>query len=426
MGKAVKLVLVSVDDGKTEQSNKFYDMVENGDGTYTATWGRVGAPKPSSQTKSMSEWDATYRSKVKKGYKDNTELFIVEGSTTVKTGKTVVKDFLKSRTLAVIDVVKKLQSWAKGSIAENYTVSSEQVTQKQIDKAQIVLNQLTAMDVKKDFTEFNKLLLEFFTIVPRKMKNVKDHLIQKDKKDEQAKAISNIEQKNKIISDEQATLDVMSGQVLLNSNVQESVEDQPELETDIIKASGLDVIEVTDKAVIAKIKSMMAEDKDKFKQAFEVVNNQTAVKFNAHIKNAKNNKEELFWHGSRNENWWSILTTGLLIRPSNAVHSGSMFGDGIYFADKFRKSYGYTSGRNSYWAKGNSNEAILALYSVHVGEQKHIKHHTSDCYTLSHTKLAKDGFDSVFAHGGADLRNNEYIVYQSPQSTVKYLIIVNS
>jgi poly [ADP-ribose] polymerase len=120
------------------------------------------------------------------------------------------------------------------------------------------------------------------------------------------------------------------------------------------------------------------------------------------------------------------MTTGLLIRPSNAVHSGSMFGDGIYFADKFQKSFGYTSGRGSYYAGGSSNEAILALYDVHVGEQKHIKHHDSSCYSLSAKVLAKDGFDSVFAHGGADLRNNEYIVYQSPQSTIKYLVIVNA
>lgn len=427
MGKKVKLVYVSVEDGKTEQSNKFYDMEENGDGTYTATWGRYGAPNPSTQTKSMSEWQKTYNSKVKKGYRDHTELFIVEdskGGTSKKA--TTVKDFIKTRTQSVINLVKRLQSWAKGSIAENYTVSSESVTQKQIDKAQVMLNELTALDVKKDFAPFNKLLLEFFTVVPRKMKNVKDHIISADKLGDDGKKMSNNDQKNKIITDEQGTLDVMAGQVLLNSNVHEQETDEPEVETDIIKASGLELQEVTDAAVIKQIKELMADDKSKFKEAFEVVNNQTAAAHTKHLDKAKNKKMELFWHGSRNENWWSIMTTGLLIRPSNAVHSGSMFGDGIYFADKFRKSFGYTSGRGSYFANGSSNEAILAIYDVHVGEQKHIKHHDSSCYSLSAKVLAKDGFDSVFAHGGADLRNNEYIVYQSPQSTIKYLVIVNA
>ena len=419
MGKKVKLVYVSVEDGKTEQSNKFYDMEENGDGTYTATWGRVGAPNPSTQTKSMSEWQKTYNSKVKKGYRDHTELFVVEGVSDTKKKAGSNKEFLKSRSSFVIDLVKKLQSWAKGSIAENYTVSSEAVTQKQIDKAQVMLNELTAMDVKKDFTAFNKMLLEFFTVVPRKMKNVKDHIISKDGDKFE-------EQKNKIITEEQNTLDVMAGQVLLNSNVKEQETDEPEIETDIIKASGLELKEVSDAAIISKIKNLMADDKSKFKQAFEVVNVNTAAAHSKHVDKAKNKKLELFWHGSRNENWWSIMTTGLLIRPSNAVHSGSMFGDGIYFADKFRKSYGYTSGRGSYWAGGSSNEAILALYDVHVGEQKHITRHDSSCYSLSAKVLAKDGYDSVFAHGGADLRNNEYIVYQSPQSTIKYLVIVNA
>jgi len=38
----------------------------------------------------------------------------------------------------------------------------------------------------------------------------------------------------------------------------------------------------------------------------------------------------LFWHGSRNENWWSIINTGLVLRPTNAVITGKMFGYGIY------------------------------------------------------------------------------------------------
>lgn len=249
------------------------------------------------------------------------------------------------------------------------------------------------------------------------MKKVSDHLVQPTDDLKERKA--------KIITEEQATLDVMSGQVLLNSNVQESVEENV-VETDIIKTSGLEIVEVTDAAVIKKIKEMMADNKSKFKTAYEVKNINTHTKYDNHLKVTKNTKEELFWHGSRNENWWSILTIGLLIRPSNAVATGSMFSDGIYFADKFVKSFGYTSARNSYYAKGNSNEAILALYQVHVGEQKHIHKHDSSCYSITYSSIQKEGFDSVYAHGGADLRNNEYIVYQPQQTTVKYLVIVEA
>jgi poly [ADP-ribose] polymerase len=133
-------------------------------------------------------------------------------------------------------------------------------------------------------------------------------------------------------------------------------------------------------------------------------------------------KKRLYWHGSRNENWFNILQTGLLIRPSGAVYSGSMFGDGIYFADKAQKSIGYTSLRGSYWAHGGDSKAFLALFDVHVGKQKEILHHDSSCYSLSDKVMKKEGYDSVFAKGGADLRNNEYIIYNGAQCTVSHLI----
>lgn len=425
MGKVVKLIMVT-----EENNNKFYTMTDNGNGTFTAEWGRVGATGQS-QTKPIGQWDKVYREKTAKGYKDNTELFVVEGTSQADqkaASKGVIKDFIASRTSAVVNIVKRLQGWAKGSIQENYTVSSEQVTKKQVDRAQSLLDEIVKFDLTtKNIPEFNKMLLEFYGIVPRKMKKVSLHLVQ-DTVDAKKQTNDDLKKrKDAIITEEQSTLDVMAGQVLLQDNIKETDGTAAKsVETDIIKASGLEIEEVKDAAVIKKIKDLMGGDRDKFKEAYEVKNLNTHAQYDKHVAKAKNNKQELFWHGSRNENWWSILTTGLLIRPSNAVHSGSMFGDGIYFADKFRKSYGYTSGRNSYYARGNSNEAILALYSVHVGEQKKIQKHTSDCYKLSHAVLAKTGHDSVFALGGIDLINNEYIVYQSQQSTVKYLVVVNA
>jgi poly [ADP-ribose] polymerase 2/3/4 len=425
MGKEVRLIKVDGD----ANNNKFYNMKENGDGTFTATYGRVGAAKPQTDTKPMSKWDAVYREKtsIKKGYVDQTDLFIEESvvvdtdATTSTKKKTIYKDFLASRSAAVVQMVRDLQGWAKGSVERNYTVSSEAVTQKQVDKAQETLDQIVGFQLDaNNIAEFNKLLQAFYSIVPRKMKHVKAHLVDPD---------SDItERKNEIITEEQATLDVMAGQVKLNSDMKDGEvdEDEEEIETDILKSSGLDMNEVTDDAVIKQIKSMMADNSHKFLKAFEVVNMNTQGKYDSHLTSVANKKEELFWHGSRNENWFSIISSGLLIRPSNAVYTGSMFGDGIYFADKFQKSFGYTSGRGSYWVGGNAPVALLALYSVHVGQQKIIKRHDSSCYKLCHSVLAKENCDSVFAQGGIDLRNNEYIVYQSQQNTIKYLVMVKA
>ena len=51
------------------------------------------------------------------------------------------------------------------------------------------------------------------------------------------------------------------------------------------------------------------------------------------------------FHGSRTENFWSIVTNGLLINPDCGVQrTGSMFGNGTYFAPLVQKSLGYTDG----------------------------------------------------------------------------------
>lgn len=53
----------------------------------------------------------------------------------------------------------------------------------------------------------------------------------------------------------------------------------------------------------------------------------------------------LLWHGTKKENLVGIMQTGFRISPPSAASSGSMFGEGVYFADQFQKSYQYT---NSY------------------------------------------------------------------------------
>ena len=111
-----------------------------------------------------------------------------------------------------------------------------------------------------------------------------------------------------------------------------------------------------------------------------------------------------------------------MIRPTGAIHTGSMFGDGIYFADKAQKSIGYSSLKNSHWTGGSDSTAYLAMFAVHTGNWKKIRNHSRDCYSLSESVLKREGYDSVFAQGGADLRNNEYIVYNGNQCTISHLI----
>jgi poly [ADP-ribose] polymerase len=228
-----------------------------------------------------------------------------------------------------------------------------------------------------------------------------------------------------MINNEQDTLDVMAGQVKLKAQQKEAeLKDKKAAETSVTvePLSLLDQMKLEMEPATAKeieeVKRLASHDAGKIKKVFKVINKITSEKY----INEGQIVEELFWHGSRNQNWFNILQTGLLIRPSGAVHTGSMFGDGIYFANKATKSIGYSSFSGSYWAKGSDSKAYLALFQVNVGKQKHIHRHSSDCYTLNHSKIQREGFDSVYAHGGADLRNDEFIVYKKEKCTIKYLV----
>jgi len=408
-----KIYLIKVEPGAN--NNKYYNLTELGDGTFKAEYGRVGGHM-ATEIYPMSKWDSKYREKLseRKGYKDKTHLFQEE----------VVKDGGKSTITEITDrvvakLVKELQGYAKGSVERNYIVSSEKVTQKMVDEAQVLVDEITNMlKIGQDIQPVNKILVELFQVIPRKMAHVKDYLFEGDEI-KNAKALTAAQQ---LIGQEQATLDVMAGQVSMQDKT--DVKSALPSATNILEAMGLIIVEAP-KTDIPLIKSLMGPNANQFKEAYQVTNIRTQAKFDKALKSFANKQTELFWHGSRNENWWSIMDKGWMLRPANAVISGKMFGYGIYWADKFQKSLGYTSLSGSYWAGGRENNAFLSVSSVHVGNQLHVKRHEGWCSNLDLKSLKSKGdYDSVFAHGGADLRNNEFIIYTEPQCTIKYLVKV--
>lgn len=132
----------------------------------------------------------------------------------------------------------------------------------------------------------------------------------------------------------------------------------------------------------------------------------------------------------------SILNTGLLIRPPGVSTNGSMFGDGLYFADQPMKSLGYADmtgiGR---WAAGSDRRGFLALFKVNVGRQYHLKNSGDhrklklyDEYELALSKLNPFNYDSVYVHqdyysaSAMKIYNNEFIVFRSEQATIAGLV----
>jgi poly [ADP-ribose] polymerase len=444
--KVAILVCVSSDN-----NNKYYNMYEQGGGQFMVIRGRVDVTEIVEGPYPMSKWDTTYKDKTKeskkpKPYTDQTHLFAdqkpaKDAGTAKKTDKS--SGFHSKRTAIVIDFVKQLQKWANQSVEENYTVSAANVTRKQIEHAQQTLNLISSM-IKKgaDTKAINDKLLELYQIIPRRMKRVQDHLFLENKEKKAyigntIKSDDDFKNANDKIAGEQDTLDVMAGQVAVEEQEKkdhvETTTDKKEY--DLLHAMKLDMEDCT-KSEIDMLKKMLdqnaraSHEKNSglFKHAVKVKNNNTEEAYDKFLGKVKNKKKELLFHGSRNENWWSIFQQGLVLRPTNAVITGKMFGYGLYFADKAQKSINYSSysGAARSYTGGSSRNAILAVYEVHQGDQYEIKRHEHSHSQLTDDKMVKLGKDSVFAQGGYDLVNNEYIVYKQQQCTIKYLIEIGN
>ena len=191
---------------------------------------------------------------------------------------------------------------------------------------------------------------------------------------------------------------------------------------------GLEFEEVDDKDV-ELIKKLMNESKDKFRNAWRVKNLKTQERFDKFVADNDIKDIKLLFHGSRSENFWSIIKMGLVLRPTNAVITGKMFGFGIYFAPKCQKSIGYTSLSGAYWTHGGNNTAYMALFDVAYGTPYDVYDFNSKYYDLNYDKLQqfKPGANCLHAHADKGmLRNDEIVVYKEDQMTIKYLIEIGN
>lgn len=135
----------------------------------------------------------------------------------------------------------------------------------------------------------------------------------------------------------------------------------------------------------------------------------------------------LLFHGTRSVNVKGILEKSLLLpKQLVGVHiTGAMFGPGLYWADDWKKSAGYTSLRNSVWSNGGGavtgRSAFMFAADVVIGDP-HLATRPHG-YTA-----APKGKHSIFGKGSnhdpinnSGVQNNEWIVFDNTQSRLKYL-----
>lgn len=378
MRSPIELVMVTENN-----NNKYVTMTDLDNGYFKSTWGRVGGHSDSMEYP-ISKWDSYRNSKTKKGYRDVSDLKIES-----KSGEYSFKG------KGVDHFFSTFSRYTKDSVGRNYTIAVGSVTKAMLDEAQGILNHLIGLS---DVEKFNKYLLELYTVLPRKMSNVKDYLVRDDKG------------LDKWISKEQDVLDSLSSSVVTNV-----VETGQVFEDSF----GIEMEEVdcpqSIRDLVSKTKSHGAD----IYKVYKVTHKTGQDKFDTWLEQQDNKNIELLFHGTRNPNVFSILKSGLLVRPTNAVaFAGSVYGDGVYHSAHFQKSLGYT---------GYDSDKIFFIQSVHMGKPYEYNGWYRDGKDIgrnemNYPSLKKKGFDSLFVKPGDGLQNSEYIVYNAEQTVTSYLL----
>jgi poly [ADP-ribose] polymerase len=387
-------------------NNKYYEMKGNASGPYenfTSTYGRVDKTG-TSRTYGGGNWDKLYNSKLKKGYKDVTQLHLSPATNQQSTIQVEHNDIKVRR------IFEYLYDAANGALKQAYSGSIQNVTHAMIREAQGHLNELADLLQRGQWSQFNRTLLELYQVIPRQMAKVQSHLLNTQYGDDDAKTAA-----SSLLGIEQDLLQTLSGQVTVN----QVKDDVPQ--TDLLSLLGLDAYGINTQQE-KYIKQMMGDVKDSYHSAVAVVNKTTRQRFTDWVNKSKDKTVKDLWHGSRSENWTSIMQSGLVLYPTSAVITGKMFGYGLYFAPLARKSGGYTSLRGSHWTNGDSNRGYIALYQVHTGDSWYPNGRGS-YEQVKEKDMLKKGKDSLWARASRGwLYNDEVIVYNHAQCDLQYIV----
>lgn len=362
---------------------------------------------------SMDEWEAVYSKYIRMGAEVQETEKKVTKKVSKKTGTAddAYKPLEDKEVQEFLDFLRSYQDEIKETA---FTMSVTDVSDERMKEAEEILKKLiqAAEDVKNkksgmSIPMFNDYRHKLHMKIPRVIKNVRKDDVKKK---------SEFEEK---VKEELAFYEFFKEQVEMARCEKDVIYENK----NILEAHQLQMSVLKDEKEIERIKCLLGANRGQCSRIFKAVNERTEKYFENYCKKKNLTLEnggikELF-HGSGTENWWSIFSNGLYLKPEALGISicGKAFGHGIYFAPLAQKSMGYTSYLGSYWKGGNDNKAYLAIFKVATGEiydiygegkgvpdnyaQLQEKHPGADC-TWAFSRAA---------NSTSYLRNEEVIVY---------------
>lgn len=388
-----KLIMVT-----GQNNNKYYEMICEDSQTITINYGRIDHTKVTISAP-FRKWNSLKAGKIKKGYKDVTDLISVEVIEKKKSPQELI-DIQDRKVKAFIDL---MNSYTNNLVAKTYSVKSDKVSQKQLDEAQKLIDEITKID-RTNISDVNDKLIALYTVIPRFIKNVRTHILPHIDLD-------------KTLVQEQDNLDAMASQVKMAQP--DDVEEEKVIESK--QQSILDVLGITISEAKLPVKELeyltkqVTQTRQRIDAIFEVNKKAEDHNFNNWINKSKDKSTRILIHGTRCTSVIPILKEGLKIRPvGNFQFSGKAYGDGNYYSEVVQKSLGYT---------GYDNDKILLVYEVHTGNPfVYDGWYRGNSFTLNYKNLSERGFDSTYVKAGNGMLNSEIIAYNEHQNRIKYII----
>jgi hypothetical protein len=144
----------------------------------------------------------------------------------------------------------------------------------------------------------------------------------------------------------------------------------------------------------------------------------------ATLKEYADTNTALVFHGTRSVNVSGIMRTSFRLPAELArtgvVITGAMFGGGIYFADDWKKSAGYTSLSGGYYSSGSggvkNRGAFMFACDTVLGEA----HVAPGPQGYTGTPKGKHCIFGKAGHSG--VQNNEWITFRKEATKLKYLV----
>lgn len=388
-------------------NNKYYKLHIQQEGygyNVVAEYGRVGKRPQvkkypaNTESEAYTIYSKKKREKLRKGYQevallDTNEVTSVTTTPTDNKGKKRTP-LQQAKYKRVQRFIRNIGYQAKLYVENHVNMPLGAISITRINEARMVLNQLKADGLNPQ--EQVRLSNRFYSMIPVMFKgNAQDMLLNSG---------------NKLIA-MYDLLDIMEA-VAKNATIQQDENEKVLGEMGIT----LEALSKNTKAYLKlkeKVENSQAPNhryKVYVKDIFAVQKDEWDEKFNPFKVATK----ELF-HGSLVENYTKILANGLKIKPAGVKLTGSMFGNGIYFADKSTKSASYSIGNFRGYTEKNQSYYML-ICEVATGKEYKTE------FAKSNLVSAPKGYNSVKGVVGCQLANDEYIVYKESQAKIKYIV----